>query len=494
MEENTTQKKKFDLIGYGKALSFLLLEILAVISFSLGGSFLFFAILAIVILALIILVTFRQIKVDGLASVGIFLFPLLVFGVLSALSYFKYDPYFVLGDSPILILVPIALICFAGSGYFINLTGSFKIHHALIVIYSSIALLTLINLVATMIQFVPFYPLKYSDYYYYYNGEPSSAPIGQMAYFLMGFAMSEVSLSYFSFYPMILLTSFLPLSHMSFKNDRKLYILYLSFGILGLLSIVFTINKITLLVLFGVAILIGIITIFDKFNINRKPLKYISIAFAGLAILGFIVMILNAQDSVGVAMRISALRNLTTGNPLLNRLLNSNKFVIAYNSILDGLFAKAVVDGSSVTVKLLGFPIHGGYVSVFGEMTWKLTDSNSFLFDSFFESGLFGTIFLIAVLALGIRRVIKYYNSSDDNKGDKVMILGFVIISLAYALVNYDATPMIFSETTIPFYLNNIFFIDLFLFGYCYFNSEIKKEKTEPVPVTEEVVINEEQI
>ena len=493
MEEKTSQKKKFDLIGYGKAVSFLLLEILAVVSFSLGGSFLFFAILAIVILALIVLVTFRQIKLDGLASIGIFLFPLLIFGVLSALSYFKYDPYFVLGNSPVLILLPIALVCFAASGYLINLTGRFKIHHALIVIYSSVALLTFINLVVTMIQFVPFYSITYSNYYYYYNGAPSPEPIGRMAYFLMGFSLTEVSLPYFSFYPMILLTAFLPLGHFSFKEDRKLYILYLCFGILGLLSIIVTINKISLLIFFGVAVLIGLIALFDKFNINRKILKYASIAFACLAVLGILFLVINAQDSVGYTMRVAAIRNLTTGNRLFNRLFNSNRFFSAYDSILDGLFAKATIDGSSVNIKLLGFPIHGDYVNVFGEMTWQLTDSNSFFFDSFFESGLFGTLFLVVVLVLGFRRLIKYYNVSNDGKRDKVMILSFVIISFAYALVSYDATPYVFEQTTIPFYLNNIFFIDLFLFGYCYFNSEIKKE---PAPVIEEVEVNnnEEQI
>ena len=487
MEENTTKKKTFDLSQYGKAVSFLLLEILAVLSFSLGNSFIFFAILSIVILALIILVTFRQIKSDGITTIGIFLFPLLIFGVLSALSYFRYDPYFALGNSPALFLIPLAFICFAGSGYFINLTGRFKIHHALIVIYSAIALLTFINLLVTMIQFVPFYTLKYSNYYYYYDGAPSPAPIGQMAYFLMGFSMTEVSLSYFSFYPMILLTAFLPLGHMSFKENKKQYLLFLGFGILGLLTLIITINKITLLVLFGVAVLIGLIAFFDKFDVNKKPLKIVALVFACLAALGFIFLVLNAQDGVGVDMRIGFIRNLTTGNPLLNRLFNANRFFSAYDSILDGLFTRTTIDGSSVYLKMLGFPIHGDYVDAFGAMTWKLTDSNSFLFDSFFESGVFGTLFLIIVLVLGIRRLIKYYNLSEDQKQDKVMILGFVLISLAYALVNYDATPMIFSSTTYPFYMNNIFLIDLFLFGYCYFNSEKKKE------VKEEEINNEEQ-
>ena len=490
MEQKTTEKKTFDLIGYGKAVTFLLLEILAVLSFALGGSFVFYAILSIIILVLILLVTFRQLKQGVNPSIILFLFPLVIFGVISALSIFRYDPYFILGNSPVLAFVPIAFICFAASGYLINLTGSFKIHTALVVIYSSIALLTLINLIATMIQFVPFYSLKYSNYYYYYNGVPSPEPIGRMAYFLMGFSVTEVSLSYFSFYPMILLTAFLPLGHMSFKENRKIYILYLAFGILGLLTIILTINKITLLILFGVAILIGLIAIFDKFNINRKPLKIAAIVVGALAVIGFIFVLVNAQDSVGVAMRNAAVRKLTTGNPLLNRLFNSNRFFSAYDSILDGIFAQGLINGNQQAIKLFGYPIHGDYVDVFGEMTWKLTDSNSFLFDSFFISGFFGTLFLIAFLIIAIRRVLMYYINSSDDKKDKVMVLGFIIISLAYALVYYDATPLIFSKTVYPFYLNNIFLIDLFLFGYCYFNSEAKKE----IAPVEEESSNEEQI
>ena len=490
MSEKPVEKKKINLFGYGKAITFLCLEILAMVSFSLGGSFLFFAILSLVIFVLIALVTYKEMKVERVSSIGYFLFPLLLFGVISALSYFRYDPYFILGDSPLLIFVPLTLICFAGSGYLVNLTGCFKIRHALIVIYSAIALLTFINLIVTMIQFVPFYPLRYSNYYYYYDGVPSPSPIGQMGYFLMGFSMVEVSLSYFSFYPIILLTAFLPLGHMSFKNDKKLYILYLVFGCLGIVTLILTINKITLLMLFGVAILIGLIAIFDKFPINRKPLKITAIVFGSLAVLGFVFVLLNAQDSVGFAMRLSFIRNLTTGNPLLNRFFNSNRFFSSYNSILDGLFATTVIEGTKHSLKLFGFPINGDYVDLFGAMTWKLTDSNSFLFDSFFTSGLFGVLFLVAALVVGMIKVIKYYNLSKDSKQDKVMVLGFVIISLAYALVNFDSTPYIFTKTIIPFYMNNIYFIDLFLIGYCAFKDYKSKEVKE---AQEEVVENEQQ-
>lgn len=492
MEQQNQEKKKFDLSNYGKAVCFLLLEILAVVSFSLGSSFVFMAILSLVILALTILVTFRQIKLDGFATFGFFLFPILIFGLLSVLSYFKYDTNFIMFDSPLLFFIPIGLICFAASGYLINLTGVFKIRHALIVIYSGIALLTFINLLVTMIQFVPFYSLIYQDSYYYYNGAPSSSSIGNMAYFLTNFSMVEVSLKYFSFYPMILLTAFVPLGFIKFKEEKKVFVTYLCFGLLGLLSLILTINKFTLLMLFGVAVLIGLITIFTKFNLKTKPLKITAAVIGGLGVLGFIVFFFNAQDSVGYAMRMNWLRNLTTGNGVLNRLFNANGFSSSFDGILDGTFASKEIEGKNVMLKLFGYPISGGYVDYFGSMTWKLTDSNSFFFDTFFTSGFFGVLFLVVILVWGIRRMFLYYKNSEDKKSDKVLVMSFILISLAYAFLSYDATPYIFSKTIVPFYMNNIFVIDLFLFGYCFFNSEIKVEKKEEVEV-KEVVINEEE-
>ena len=492
METKTKEKKKFDLSNYGKAVCFILLEILAVLSFSLGSSFIFMAILAFVVLVFIILVTIRQIKTDGLATVGFFLFPILIFSLLSVLSYFRYDEYFIMYQSPFLFLIPIGLICFAASGYLINLTGSFKIRHALVVIYSGIALLTFINLLVTMVQFVPFYSLIYRDAYYYYDGARSSTSVGNMAYFLINFSMVEVSLSYFSYYPIILLTAFVPLGFIKFKENKKLFITYLCFGILGLISLIFTINKITLLMTFGVALLIGIISLYTKFNLNTKPLKIASIVVGAFGVLGIFLLFLNAQDSVGYSMRVAGLRNLTTGSTFLNRLFNANRFSSAYDSILDGVFASRVIDGRSVLLKLFGYPINGGYVDYFGAMTWKITDSNSFFFDTFFTSGFFGVLFLVVILVLGIRRVLLYYKYSQDHKADKVMVLSFVIISLAYAFFAHDATPFIFNKTIIPFYMNNIFMIDLFLFGYCLFNSEKPKQEAQSVEEVKEVVVNEE--
>lgn len=480
MAEEVKTKKKYDFSEYAKVVGFLMLEVLGIVGFSLGSSFLFFTILALLMFVLTILVTMHQINRDGVANIGFFLFPIVIYGILSAVSYLYLDPNYIFHDSFIRFLIPFGLLAFAGCGYLSSMNKSFNIRHALIVIYSGIALLTLINFVVTMIQFVPFYTLRYSNYYIYYNGARSPKPISEMAYFLMNFSLVEVSLSYFSFYPIILLTAFLPLSFIKYSENKKLFIAYASFGALGLVSLIFTITKMRLLILFLIAIVIGFISICAKFNVNRKYLKIAGRVFVGLFIFGVLFLLLNAQDSVGYefAQNFSFIRKLTTSNSLFNRLFNSNYFVSKYNGILDGTFTKT---------KLIGYPLINPEDN-FGVMTWPLTDSNNFFFDSFFTSGLFGVIFLGFFVFAGLRRVFMYFEHSEDQQADKIMVLGFVVVSLTYAFIAFDATPYIFSETIRPFYTNNIFLIDLFLIGYCYFKTE-KKVKVQEVKPREKVQV-----
>ena len=91
MEEETkqAQPKKLNLASYGTVVGFLCMEVLAFISFYLGQSFLLYGILSIVLLLLLVLVTLRQIKKEGLASYAFLIFPILVFGLLTALSDFN---------------------------------------------------------------------------------------------------------------------------------------------------------------------------------------------------------------------------------------------------------------------------------------------------------------------------------------------------------------------------------------------------------------------
>ena len=136
MEEQTKEvkPKKLNLASYGTVVGFLCMEVLAFISFYLGQSFLLYSILSVVLGILLLLVTFNQIKKEGIASYAFLLFPLLVFGLLTALSDFNSKS---LGAISLVdtIFVPITLVFISAAGFFSAYIKQFKIKTALLVIY-----------------------------------------------------------------------------------------------------------------------------------------------------------------------------------------------------------------------------------------------------------------------------------------------------------------------------------------------------------------------
>ena len=201
------QKKK-DFTSYGKALAFLAIEIFAILAFNLGNSFIFYSILAVALCGLLIFFLRKQFTKDGLTSLGFFLFPILIYGLLNAISYFNQDPAFNLyGYGFGLSLIPICLVCISAVGYLCSINPNFKIKQVLLVIYSAVSLITIINLLATLIDFAPFHTILYKGQYIYYDGRPSEVPVSEMAYGLIGFRMTQLSVSYVSLFPSVLLSA-----------------------------------------------------------------------------------------------------------------------------------------------------------------------------------------------------------------------------------------------------------------------------------------------
>ena len=221
-----TKERKIDFSSYAKAVGFLLLEVLAFISFGLGYSFAFYAILSIVMVVLIVLVSLRDIKKDGLMNLAIFIFPLLIYGVLSALSFFALEETgFVYHHSAWLVFIPLGLASFAACGYLAASIKTFNLKQALLVIYSALAIYVFINFIASMVQFGPFYTIRYKGYSLYYNGAPSPT-IDTMAFALVGFKFSEVSIEFYSLFPTVLLSSGLALAFMKPSEEKKMFYLY----------------------------------------------------------------------------------------------------------------------------------------------------------------------------------------------------------------------------------------------------------------------------
>lgn len=466
--EQVVEKKvhrKINFSAFGNVVAFFTLEVLAFIAFSLGTSYILYSVLSLVLLVFLLLVTWKQINKDGLATYAFFLFPVLVYGLLSALSSFTWDPLFSLHG--LSFFIPFGMTCFAACGFLASSLKTFKISQALLVIYSAIAVLTLINLLATMIEFTPFYTLIYRGKYIYYDGNISEVSVSGMAFALMGFSVSEVSVEYFSLFPSLLLSAVIPLFFIKFKENKSVFSLYLVYFLLGVISLILTVSKVTLITDFLVAVVVLFVLLFAKLNWKGKVLKIVFIVFLCLFIVGFALVFCNAQTDVSA---FKWLQNIIANNALLDRLFNSNRFISKYNAILYDVISND---------KFFGF-YH------FAEMTEGylngLYPSSSWIFDNFMTSGVFGVVFFAFFLVIGIRRLLKYYRESSDGKMEKALLVCFIFSFLAYSLISYDATPYIFSKEMSPIYLSGPFLVVLFLLSYAFYKSlEKKVEAIQPV-------------
>lgn len=492
-----TGKKRLDFSSYAKAVGFLLLEVLAFISFGLGHSFVFYAILSLVMVALIVLVSFRQIKTDGLMNLAIFLFPLLIYGVLSALSFFALEETsFIFYKSPLLIFVPLGLASFAACGYLAANIESFDLKKALLVIYGALAIYVLINFIATMVQFGPLYTVRYKGYSLYYNGKPSPT-IDTMAYGLIGFQFAEVSIEYYSLFPSVLLSSVLAIPFVKIKEEKKTFIAYCAFAVLSLLAIFLAITRITAISTVLVILALIVIFILKAVKLNKKVVKYVFITLGALAGIGFVMFALNSQylygmdiQADGIKSFISKFRNFIAGNSLFNRLFNTNALSQRYIGLLDGSF---------YTSKAFGwvFQEAGWYPELGIEIKYAIESSNSWLFDNILTSGIFGAIFFIVLLVIGYKAIVKFMANEEELDYTKILVAGFVTAFFMYSLINFDMTPFIFHSDIHPIYLSGLFMICVFLFLYCYGCNSLKKaeaKKEEPKEednIIEEVTIDE---
>ncbi len=82
----------------------------------------------------------------------------------------------------------------------------------------------------------------------------------------------------------------------------------------------------------------------------------------------------------------------------------------------------------------------------------------------------------MAALLFSHSNVSLYLKKGKDDLYVKLLILGFIYSFFLYSLVNYDMKPFIRYDDYIPFYKNGLFLIVIFLIGYMYSQTYIKKE------------------
>lgn len=469
MENMEPPKKKFNFTSYGLVAAFLCLEVLAFLSFSLAHNYILYGSLSITLAIVLFIVTFRQIKKEGIATFAYFLFPLLIYGILSALSPFVRQSDGAIGIANG-IFIPLTLTFIALCGFFMGHVHKVDLQKVFLVIYGALAIFVLINFVATMIYYVPFYTLIYKNSYIFFEGKPSSVPIGQTAYMLFGFEIIEVSVVYWSLYPAILLSSCVALFFIKFKANKKMFLAYLAFTILGALSLLFTICKDTLFGDLMMVLVLGIIILAIKIKSSHKGIKYALLVILTLFVLGSLALFLNAQTSWSF---LTPLQNTIKNSALLNRLFNTNRYSSKINGILWELFNPGKLFGSFV-----------GIVSNEGTGI-EQTLTGFWAFDNLLTSGLFGALFFAFALFMGVRQFIKFFKNDAELPINKWLLIAYIAMTFGVTFIAYDGTPLINANNLFPIYMFTPFIISIFLFGYT-FKPINQNEEIQPVMQEEE--------
>ena len=135
-------RKLSKLHRFGAAISFLAMEIFALIAFSFGSSFVLYGALSLALLILLILFNIKEIKVDGISSIAFFFLPLFLFTIITAFGIYSRSHAY-RGDysTAELVFIPLGILPISFCGYMLRIDKTFKISTFLLVIYSALGVL-----------------------------------------------------------------------------------------------------------------------------------------------------------------------------------------------------------------------------------------------------------------------------------------------------------------------------------------------------------------
>ena len=430
-------------------VAFLILEIVALTAFNFGNVSHIFGLAGgvLAILAIVFAIFISENKKSFL--------PLLIpVGLLLVISFSGSLNAFSKGFSKLSNLsVLLSLPGFMVLGFALRKFNDVKPRIVLIVVGAALAGITLFGLFSTLIEYGFFYTLRFkSTPNYYYNGIPYD--VTKEMYWLSGFSFGEIYIEYGSLFA-ILCASFLPgLLFLSPKKDRNDFIITAGIGGVGLLSLILLPNFKALIIL----VVISLFALVYRFlRNNKKATKIIGILFisgVGLAVLFFIISIVNA--AVGYKLP-----------GILNRIFVENRIMQKVTPIYNALFAKH----NGKLVHLFGInPIYSS-----GDLVvWQ--DSNVFEVELLKEIGLLGTFVFGAFLVVMGYFIYHYLKQSEDENHIKVI---FITILLGFFIYESFFNTIVIApheQTYEAFLRTPTLLVMLFIFGYI-FTAPFKKEE-----------------
>lgn len=421
---------------------FLVLECLAITSFALGGINIVFYCFGIVVSILCIFQSYQLFEKKELKYLLIFFIPIFILsifisfgkllsgqGITNIILLFGFNSFFIIG------------ICS-------KKIPSFNKETALLVIGFSIALLVLISMVYSWINYGFFYVQIHKDTPIYYY-DAIKYDITKEGGFLAGFSFKEVSLLYSGGYGLFLSIYLIALLFINPKENLKKFLMFLSIGLVGFIYLI-TIINVKALLFFA---LIFVFAILYRFLHNKKYFyKTIKIVFASiylLLIIFFMIMVINTINE--------AFASFVSNNAFLNRIFNTNRIVYEVNIILKEAFKG---------YNLFGFVDSSLYYDT--QQTIFL-NSGMFEIELLKESGVFALLLLILMVPLYFIFSTKYLKDDNDNNFIKIITICLIFGLFIYFSFENDIAPIIHEQNDYhSFFRNPLTLILVFLLGSIY--------------------------
>ena len=389
---------------YESVGSFLILELLALVSFGLGGINVIFQYAGFLVALIATFFAFRNYSKEDLKPILYIGVPLFLMSIFFSFGKF-FESYNILANLGAFL----SLISFFAMGLSARRLKSFSARNALLCIGDGLALLTLIGTIITWVNYGPFYSAIYRGTpNYYYNGNLYSV-LDEMSW-LNGFKIVEISQAYGCLFA-VLCACFLPaVLFLKYKENKLGFVLFIIIGGIGLISLISIPNWFALIFV-GIAYAAAIFYRFLGENkLAIKILKIVILAVFALLVLFFFFAMLNiAIPELNVAI---------SGNSFLNRIFNSNKIMNAANPILEAALKPFNLFGINTLEYHDGYKIANSVI---------LSSTGVFELEIIKEGGIIAFLLFVIFVMFAYDSFSKYLAKSKDHKYIKVILLTFLV-------------------------------------------------------------------
>lgn len=458
-QQNEKGREESFLSRYDTVLSFLSLEALCLGFFALGGQtgVTIFRLIGFFLSIVTMGFLSRNQSKKERKGYWICLIPFLAFALFYGISRFYLGGYTSLFSGfAVNIGVSFGLIGFFLLGQSLKAIPCLKRDTILLSILGTLALMVIVPGLYSLIRYGFFYAARYKGMVYYYEGVVF--PVYNETKVLDGFRFVEASLAYGKAPAFLLSTVMTGCLFVNPKKETKRFFLFLGFGLIGLLDLVFvpfTRGLILAAFVYLCALLYkGIKHLVEKKNSQKKADRV-------LRILYFVLM---GVVAVGlVLLFVDSFTGAILGKLPWARIRSSRESGAIYR-IEEGIRSVFVEQTSSgKSLNILGILFGVSYSSASGAMVGRIGEIN-FLW----QNGFVAFLLLLFVIFYFIREARRFLNNDSDRMDGKMIVVALLFGAFLYFSLRDDEMPLHHATAFLPFSRNSLTLLLSFLCGMVY--------------------------